>query len=400
MQSGNNSAFSNVRSLVPEAAPDRRRRAELLLACASTLHAHLELRGVFAALTQHVRDLLDCASTELLVRRGHQFQRVARAAAEGAGEGRIPERTIHDFAQTVVASSGAVMVPLRTEGALLGVGMRTSETQAVLVAASGATAAFTSEDSSLLSAVAGIGNLAISNAELYDTAQSRARELQQLLDISAELGTAGELDTFLERFVVRAAEFLGFSRALIGVCEDGACVVRWIADAGVSRPLRVPLPEVLAQRVISGLESFTCEDSSQLGSMDFSAFGFEPRQILAVPLLGADRQALGMLAVMERRDGAGLICGEDIRRARALAAEAAIALEATRNAHLSRQYRRRSDSLMSAALELNSSLHLTQFVEGFTRRAADMLDAPCAALAISQGPRLEVAVLQQDGTPT
>ncbi len=48
--------------------------------------------------------------------------------------------------------------------------------------------AFSQEEKSLLSAVAGFGAVAIANAELYGTARAQAQELHQLLDILSELG--------------------------------------------------------------------------------------------------------------------------------------------------------------------------------------------------------------------
>ena len=51
-------------------------------------------------------------------------------------------------------------------------------------------------------------------------ARSQAHELHQLLDISAELGSIGQMDEFLQRFAVRAADFLGFGRGFIGLVEE------------------------------------------------------------------------------------------------------------------------------------------------------------------------------------
>ena len=46
------------------------------------------------------------------------------------------------------------------------------------------------------------------------------RELHQLLDISSELRSIGQLDQFLQQFALRAADFLGFDRAFIGILVD------------------------------------------------------------------------------------------------------------------------------------------------------------------------------------
>ena len=65
---------------------------------------------------------------------------------------------------------------------------------------------------------------------LYATANAHANELHQLLEISSELGSSSKLDEFLKKFVVRAAEFLGFARSYIALLEGERCQVRWVAD--------------------------------------------------------------------------------------------------------------------------------------------------------------------------
>ena len=95
-----------------------------------------------------------------------------------------------------------------------------------------------------------------------------------------------------------------------------------------------------------------------------------------------------MFGVLDRLDGAG-ISQEDIRRARALAAQVAVALEVTRNLHQSEQHRRRAESLTGLALELKSHLKLPEFARSFAGRAANILGAQRAALSVKQESGLE-----------
>src|SRR5438105_13950506 len=99
-----------------------------------------------------------------------------------------------------------------------------------------------------------------------------------------------------------------------------------------------------------------------------------------------------MFGVLDRLDGSQ-ISHEDIRRARALAAQVAVTLEASRNLDLSERHRTRAESLMSLALELNSLLKLPDFAQSFARRAADMLGAQTAAFAVKQASGLATLVL-------
>jgi two-component system NtrC family sensor kinase len=117
------------------------------------------------------------------------------------------------------------------------------------------------------------------------------------------------------------------------------------------------------------------------------------RQVLTVPLLSSEGRTLGMFGVLDRLDQAA-ISPEDIRRARALAAPVAVALEAARNLDLAKEHGSRAEDLMAMALELNSLLRLPEFAQSFTQRAAEMLGASAAALALVHGSHLEVAALR------
>ena len=78
----------------------------------------------------------------------------------------------------------------------------------------------------------------------------------------------------------------------------------------------------------------------------------------------------------------GPINDEDVRRARALAAQIAIALELTRNLHQSEEHRRRAEALVAIALELNAVLHLPEFMRNFALRAAALLGGRSVALLL------------------
>ncbi len=100
-----------------------------------------------------------------------------------------------------------------------------------------------------------------------------------------------------------------------------------------------------------------------------------------------------MFGVLDRLDHAP-VSPEDIRRARALAAQVAVALEVMRNLHLSDQHRKRAEALMGLAFELSSLVHLPDFNRRFVSRAAELSGADSAALALFEDSVLETAVLQ------
>jgi len=278
-------------------------------------------------------------------------------------------------------------------GMLIAAPFRTSLTQGAVLVYPRDEGAFSGEDKSLVSAVAGFGAVAIANAELYATAREQAHELHQLLDISSELGSIGHLDEFMQQFVLRASDFLGFSRAFIGLLEDGEFHLRWGTDNGVTDPMDHEFPQGTARRALINKEVFWTDDPKKVPDANLEMIAkLKVRQILAVPLQGSDGQVLGMFGVLDRVDRQG-ISQEDIRRAQVLAAQAAVVLEVTRNLELSEEHRRRAESLMGLALELNPLRRLPEFAKGFVSRAADMMGARGAALVVKQDSILETAML-------
>src|SRR6185369_13599474 len=197
---------------------------------------------------------------------------------------------------------------------------------------------FDEQELSLLKTVAGFGSMAVSNAELLAKSEAQARELQQLLSITSELSSTDDLNRFLERFVLCAAEFLGFARSCIALVEsDGSACIRWAAEGGVARPLIMQVPERIQKHVNEGKKVFWTDDVQKLPNLDAEfAERFQLKQALAAPLLGSQGQCLGLLAVLDRKDEHG-VQQEDIRRAEALAAAVATVLERIRNLHLAVQ---------------------------------------------------------------
>ncbi len=120
---------------------------------------------------------------------------------------------------------------------------------------------------------------------------------------------------------------------------------------------------------------------------------FNVRQFLAVPLLGTRGEVLGLLGLLDRINGEN-ISTEDVRRASALATHVAVALEVTRNLHLSEQHRARAESLMGLALELSSMIRAPEFGKTFVTHAAQMTGASAGALLVEKESGLETVVLQ------
>ena len=96
--------------------------------------------------------------------------------------------------------------------------------------------------------------------------QGKGRNLINLLEISAELGAIRQLESFLPRFVVRAADFLGFSRAFVALVDQGGCRLRWGANKGTPNRLEIDISAV-AKRAIDSRSPHICDDINQLPRM-------------------------------------------------------------------------------------------------------------------------------------
>jgi len=397
-----------------EVSREDHRRAEILAEVAHALHGNPDVAAVIEALADRIRVLLRARLVCVFMRQDGPFELRGVAAdspqlgnSARARHDRTALRFAADLAGRAVAAGEPITVTidpashslgdLVPAGMLLAAPFRTSRTQGAILVYPRQDGIFTIDERSLVSAVAGFGAVAVANAELYSTARNQAHELHQLLEISSELSSIGKLDQFLEAFVVRAADFLGFGRSFIALLEDGAFRVRLGADKGAARKVDVIFPDGIATKSLIAKEVFWADDVAQLPGANLDAIAkFEIKQLLAVPMLGSDGEVLGMFGVLDRLDKTG-ISPEDVRRARALAAQVAVALEVMRNLHLSDQHRRRAEALMGLAFELSSLVHLPDFNRRFVARAAELSGASAAALALYEDSVLETAVLR-DGS--
>jgi PAS domain S-box-containing protein len=393
---------------------EEHRRAEILAEVAQALHSVPDGSSVVEAVADRLRLLLRTPLVCVLLRRGANFELSGLAAESPEFElsvrARHDRKGLHfaaDLAARALAAGEAITVAmdpathtlsgLVASGVLIAAPFRSSQTEGAVLVYPRRESAFSAEEKSLVSAITSFGAVAMVNAELYETARAQAHELHQILSISSELGSSGQLDQFMEQFVLRGSDFLGFGRAFVGLLEDGVFQIRWKYSQGQSTRTDSVFPDGLASRTLLNKEAFWSDHPGEVpGAHAELVAKYNVKQLLAVPLLGTDGHVLGMFGVLDRLDQAA-ISQEDIRRAKALATQVAIALELTRNLEISEQHRRRAESLMGLALELNALLRLPEFAKSFVSRAADMMGASAAALAVGQAAVLETVVLQGAG---
>jgi two-component system NtrC family sensor kinase len=393
-----------------EASREEHRRAEILAEVATALHATPDVAAVIEALADRLRLLLRTRMVSVLLRREGPFELRAVSAETPqmansfrAGHDRQTIRFAADLAQRAVSAGEAITISISSDqhslgslvspGILIAAPFRTSSTQGAILVYPRHDSAFTAEEKSLVSVIAGFGAVAVAHAELCATAQGQAHELHQLLEISSELSSSGDLEHFLQAFVVRAADFLSYGRCFIALLEDDQFRIRYAVTRGESQRVDTIFPEGIATRSLRAKEVFWSNDVRQMAGANLDALAqYQARQLLAVPLLGADGRVLGMFGVLDRSDDTG-ISQQDIRRARALAAQVSVVLEVAHNLHQSEQHRKRSEALTQLAREIDGLLRLPDFARKFIERAIELAGARAGAVALSQEGRFQTVAL-------
>jgi len=391
-------------------ASEEHRRASILVEVASALHGLPDIAAVVENIADRLRVLLHSPAVLVFVQQEKRLElqavstetpRLALSIRSRFQQNQL--RSALEIATRAIAAGERITVSIdgashlgegSPPGVLIAAPFRTSRSHGAILVYPRLANPFTEEDKTLVSALAGFGAVAIANAELCGMARAQAHELHEILEISFELGSAGKLDEFMQASVVRASSFLGFQRCFIGLLEEAAFHVRWGVENGVARPVDIPLYDGAATRALRRKNVFVTEDASTTpgANLDFVST-FHIRQLLAVPLVGSNGDVLGMFGVLDRVE-AGPINDEDVRRARALAAQVAIALELTRNLHQSEEHRRRAEALVTIVLELNTVLHLPEFMRTFAVRAAGLLGGRSVALSLFRNSEMDTVLIR------
>jgi len=395
-----------------EVSREEHRRAEILADVAHALHGSPDVGAVIDALADRLRLLLRARLVCVLLRREGPFELKAVSAEtpQLATSARVRHdrqtlRFAADLAQRAVQAGEPLTLSIGAEvhslgnlvspGMLIAAPFRTARTQGAILIYPRPDGIYTAEERALVAAIAGFGAVAVAHAELHATAHSQTQELHQLLEISLELGASGDLDRFLQSFVIRASGFLGYGRCFIALLESDQFHVRYGVEKGEPRRVDTIFPEGVATKALRSKEVFWTDEASRTPGANLEVVTkYKVHQFLAVPLLGTHGQLLGMFGLLDRADGTG-ISQEDIRRARALSNQAAVMLEVASSLHLSEQHRRRAEALIELARDIDGTLRLSEFAPRFVARTVELTGSREGLLAVQQEGRWQVMALHQ-----
>ena len=167
-------------------------------------------------------------------------------------------------------------------------------------------------------------------------AVTAATQLEALLSLQQELALETDIDRVLARIVATATSLLNAERATLFVIDQGrnelwSRVLSEGTEPGMTevREIRLPLDgRSLAGDVARGggvLRIDSPYEDSRFDPSTDQRTGFRTRSILMAPIDSRDRRRLGVLQVLNRRNGTFTQEDEDL--ARALAGSAGISLE-------------------------------------------------------------------------
>src|SRR6185437_4851142 len=283
---------------------EEQRRSEILADVSRALHSVPDPSAAMDELAERLRTLVSASLVCVLLRDEQSFA-VSAVASDAPSIAALARtrlegkalRFASDLAARAISAREVIAVAFDASthglgdivatGTLMVAPLHTSRTSgAIIIYPRGATP-FSAVEKSLVATIAGSAAVAIANAELYAIAKEQGQELQQLLEISSELGSIGNLDSFMQRFVVRAAEFLGFGRSFVALLEEGQFHIRWGSTRGTPASVNTIFPTGVATKALLSKQPFWGDDITKTPGVQLETLRqFNVKQLLIVPLIG------------------------------------------------------------------------------------------------------------------
>ena len=222
---------------------------------------------------------------------------------------------------------------------------------------------------------------------------------QLLLELSQAADGSLELLPLVRLFLTRIRSYFRVSglfcwelngNELVGLAADGLNAERFDGAR-----LKLTEPDIAVDAVRRCKTLFLSEAGEAQLKNDLKNAS---QALLAAPLL-VSGAARGALVFVHEDSKVRTFDRDDADKATILATLLGGVLESVRLTLISTEERRRAEDLMSLALELSSSIRLPELVQSFTRRAATMLHAESAALALTRGSVLETVFLHNTLKP-
>ena len=235
--------------------------------------------------------------------------------------------------------------------------------------------------------------------QAHESALRREQKKVALVqEVSRALTESGDLDSLLGLIMAKVTELMEADRStLYLLTEDGHTLWSKVSQGGERVEIRLPVGEGIAGWVAQTREIVNIPDAYAdqrfYPAVDVKS-GYRTRSILSVPMLGSRGELVGVLQVLNKRDGVFTHADEELLLA--LAAQAAIAIENARlyhslvsqNQELSRARRdlerrtRELNALYEVEKELSAALDLDDLLARILAQAIAVLGGGAGSIAL------------------
>jgi adenylate cyclase len=194
------------------------------------------------------------------------------------------------------------------------------------------TGVFTREDEELLDALESQAAVAVQNALLIEDIRKRARTSEILLNVMHAVSSELEIDQLLQTIVAKTSEAMNADRATIFLVhrKSGELWSR-VAQGTDMNEIRVPRGMGIAGHVALTGETVNIKDAYQDPRFNPEVdrrTGYRTKTILCMPLRSETGEIMGVMQVLNKKDG--VFTEEDEQLLDALGSQTAIALENSR----------------------------------------------------------------------
>lgn len=214
---------------------------------------------------------------------------------------------------------------------------------------------FNEEDLIILTSLAATVSLIIKNAQLYETAKRAREDISTLLEVSSAISSELELDNLIQLIMNKASEITQADRSSLFILDQDknelwTKYAKGLEDAVI----RVPISKGIVGMVAESKEPYIVNNAYENPFFDASSdekTGYKTQSILSVPVMNANKELLGVIQVINKKNGEFTI--QDLWILNGFAAQTSIAIE---NAKLFDEINRMKNYLDDLIQNLSSGI--------------------------------------------
>ncbi len=208
-------------------------------------------------------------------------------------------------------------------------------------------------------------------------ARPAADQTAILLDVMSSLAAERDLDALLQKIMEKTSQVMNAERSTLFLLEEQKQQL-WskFAQGAAMSEIRVPLSAGIAGHVARTGETVNILDAYKDGRFNPEVdrqTGYRTRTILCMPMKNRQGKILGVLQVLNKREGVFTATDEGLLEA--FAAQAAIAVQ---NAILNEEIRKRmrtSEILLNVMRAVSSELEIDQLLQKIVAKTSEVMNA-------------------------